>query len=202
MSSARLCGLAFALAASLAGCSRNTLTSTGDAPYRLGGVRSALWMQTGGSDPDEDDEQGYAKGVLILTSADYGCGGFEKQINGETDLEDAIWWKSEGLLASFYWQDSNNGDPGWEGSYFAGRYFAYDEAPDTMRMMTTSVFSDGALFESYYSELGRGDITAYSGDTVGGEITTETLRATFQAENCGELEYEGEDTAYPYDYDY
>ena len=185
-------GAGLVLVACLGGCSPNTLTSKGDAPYHLGGVRSALWMQAQGSDPDE----GSASGVLILTSADYGCGAFEKELTGETDLEDAIWWKSEGLLASFAWVDPGGDDAGWEGSYFVGGYLAYYTSDETLRTMATNVFSDGTLFETYYSELGRGDITSHSGATVGGEITTETLHATFRAENCGALESEPTDTGW------
>lgn len=170
---------------SLLGLGGNHMRATGDAPFSLGKVASALWIEDAWADPAEGDGEGF----LVLTTADIDCEDLAAELNGEVQPKDSFIVTERGIAVDVEWWDPRNRNAGFEGAYYSGLYpLGYDEGPDaeTFRYFQLSAFSDGATWSDDYS-IGKAEITDY-GDEVVGTLRSQWVKASFEAENCGKLE--------------
>ncbi len=163
------------------GCS-NSMSARGDAPFKLGKVESALWLQDESSQPLE----GYGRASLLLISKELSCSQFMALEN-----DDAVFWAESGIMATFRWsynafEDSPEQDAGWEGTYYAG--MDVDELwennmGEVSRWFWGWAFADGAVW-SVYDDDGLATIEEYDTEVVG-ELGTALFEASFKAEDCG-----------------
>lgn len=158
------------------------MRSLGDYPA-LGSVKSALWMEERGSNP----ERGQGSGQVLLTTADVSCDDFLSS----RFVEDELFYDESGILAEFSWDYDtfDRGDPidaGWEGVYYQGMEVETKVDGGTVeRWLEVVVFTEGSAWASYYMD-GVGEITSAEGELVKGHLKTDAVQARFQAENCGQ----------------
>lgn len=188
----------------LGGCSllgfdgSNTMRATGDAPFHLGKVVSALWAESAWSEPEEGD----GEGLLLLTSAELSCDDLMAELDGEVEPRDSVIWTSEGIAVELEWYDPAERNAGFTGTYVSGMYplGGYYEGGDTLRVFRLTAFADGTTWEDYYG-LGRADVDDYDDSDVRGSLRTNWVKANFQAEHCGQQQgwSDYNDTGWYYD---
>lgn len=173
----------------LGGCSAfsaNWMSAKGGAPFRLGAVKSALWLEDSWSDPSDGEGAAW----LLLTEAERGCGDLEDEMGGDVDREDSLVWDKSGVLAWFGFDVPSGESADWEGEYWSayGQVLSYDEELQDRPVRTLSVvaWADGSVYETYGMQA-RGEIEGH-GDKVVGTLDHELLKAKFQAEDCGQIE--------------
>ncbi|MCP4919956.1 MAG: hypothetical protein GY913_23890 [Proteobacteria bacterium] len=182
------------------------MSSTRDAPFDLGRLKSALWFEAAWSAP----ESGFGTATILLLDEDFTCGQLHKELSGETERKDSILWTASGLLLSLDWRDSDGTNLGWEGDYYQGTYsmgsyyYYYAEGTDVAggtvatdrRTLSASAFDEGRTW-SGDAILARLAVDSGGADEVSGTTESAWWSARFDAENCGQLEAE-----YGYSYDY
>ncbi len=171
----------------LGACS-NSLSERGDAPFKLSGINTALWIERDGETLDGD-----GRAYLLLSDVEGSCNELELELKGDIPEHESQRWTSRSVLAHFAWEDSMERDQGWEGIYYGGFYPLYYwsyQADYTVRLFSSQVFSDGVVYDGDYW-MGEAEVEAYSGDEVEGWIETEMYEASFTAEHCGSYELGG-----------
>lgn len=183
-----LVGLALAVGSTAPACSLfvpNSMRARGDAPFSLGKVESALWMEDRWSDPDE----GWGSGTLLLLDEGLDCDEFEDALRGETEDEDSFLAEASGVVAELAWLMPEE-DAGFEGTYYSGWYpyysYAWYEDPShAVRVFQSAVFSEGTIWQDDY-ETGRLEVKTLD-DELQGSLKTDWIAARFAAEDCGKI---------------
>jgi hypothetical protein len=175
----------------LAGCT-NTMTPRGGAPFALGGVRSALWMETGASSPD----RGVGEAIVLLASDEIGCSTLADTLGEGTDAADSVLWSGSGVLLwlAFYVPSGDAAD--FAGDYYAGTYgasYGASDAPE--RTFAALAWSDGSIYQT--SGLGITTVTGVDDDTAAGRARTDLVEVRFHAEVCPPAT-RGDDTGWTY----
>ena len=105
------------------------------------------------------------------------------------------------ILAVLAWY-SSQGEESWEGDYYQGFYplyyygWYYDPDAEPWRMVATSAFSEGTVYEDYYYTVGHAEIRAFDDEVVRGKLETGLVRARFRAQNCGQAVDEEDDSGW------
>lgn len=182
------------------------MSATRDAPFKLGALETALWVEHTWSNPT----QGIGGATLLLVDdPDFTCRDLKAELSGDTERKDSIIWRSSGILLDLFWQDTDGENIGWKGDYYQGTYsrgsyyyyyydygYGKDVAGSTRtdsRTLTASVFEDGRTW-SGQGLLAHAGITSGTSDSVSGTSKSSWWSAKFSAKNCG--------VADPYTYSY
>lgn len=152
------------------------------APFKLGSVESALWLEASYS----DTSHGQGRATLLLIDTPVSCADYQ-----EDDFHDEL-FRASGIELSVSWRHRPFGDSGdasdvgWEGVYFMGANVdALEDDGVTTRYFYGLAFADGTVYD-LEAGAGETELRGQSSELVWGQVDAPLFAARFRAENCGQ----------------